>query len=74
MTRTTITIDEDVLRDLHRLAQERRTSVAAIVREAIEDKVTNARPKPKSLGLGASGYTDTARRAGDEWPEPRAWR
>ena len=31
-------------------------------------------PKPLSLGAGASGYTDTARRTGEERPEPPPWR
>ncbi len=32
------------------------------------------RPRPTSLGIGDSGTSDTARRAGEERPEPRAWR
>ena len=37
-------------------------------------KVQAKRPRPRSLGIGASGYADTARRAGDERPTPRSWR
>jgi hypothetical protein len=32
------------------------------------------RPKPRSLGSGASGYTDTSRRTSEERPVPRSWR
>jgi hypothetical protein len=49
-------------------------SVAALIREAVEEKLSRHRPKPRSLAIGDSGQTDTARRAGDERPEPRAWR
>jgi len=74
MRRTTISIDDPLLRDLHRMAAERQTSVAAIVREAVEEKLATFRPRPRSLGIGASGQKDTARRAGEEHPEPRPWR
>ena len=74
MRRTTISLDDPLLRDLHRMADERRTSIAAIVREAVEEKLANFRPRPRSLGIGASGHPDTARRVGDERPEPRPWR
>lgn len=74
MRRTTISIDDPLLRELHRMAEERRTSVAAIIREAVEEKLATFRPRPRSLGIGASGHADTARLAGDERPEPRPWR
>ncbi len=31
-------------------------------------------PRPRSLGIGASGYADTARRTGAERATPRPWR
>ena len=34
----------------------------------------NLRSRPKSLGIGASGLADTARRTAEERPEPRPWR
>ncbi len=74
MTRTTIVAPEQLLRDLRLMAAERGTSMATLIREALEEKVKNRRPKPRSLGIGASDYTDTARRAGEERPEPRSWR
>ena len=48
--------------------------MATIIREAIDEKVDRLAPKPRSLGIGASGSKDTARRSGDERPEPREWR
>ena len=74
MTRTTISLPEDVLDRLRHIAAERRTSIATLVREAVEAKVAGYRPTPRSLGAGASGHTDTARRTASERPEPRAWR
>jgi hypothetical protein len=74
MARTSISVDEATLLELHRLALERRTSLAAIVREALQEKLASARRKPRSLGMGASGYSDTGRRTGAEWPEPPPWR
>jgi len=74
MDRTTLSLPDDTRRHLRRLAAERGVSMAALIREAIDEKVERLAPKPRSLGVGASGTSDTARRAGDERPEPRPWR
>jgi hypothetical protein len=74
MRRTTIVAPEDKLKGLRQVAAERGTSMAELIREALEEKVDRHRPRPRSVGVGASGCTDTARRAGDEHPEPRRWR
>jgi hypothetical protein len=74
MNRTTLTLDEAVRRRLRRLAAERGVSMATLIREAIDEKVEQLAPRPRSLGVGASGTTDTARRTADDRPEPRAWR
>ncbi len=74
MQRTTIVAPEDLLKRLRRMAAERGTSMADLIREALEDKVTTDRPRPRSLGLGASGHADTAQRASNEPSTPRAWR
>ncbi len=74
MKRTTISLPEGLLKQLRLMAAERRTSMASLIREAIEQKAAAHRPKPRSLGLGDSGRSDTARRTADERPEPRAWR
>jgi hypothetical protein len=74
MSRTTITIDDDLRRRLRRIAAERGVSMASIIREAIDEKADRLAPRPRSLGIGASGTGDTARRSAAERPEPRSWR
>jgi metal-responsive CopG/Arc/MetJ family transcriptional regulator len=74
MQRTTIVAPEHLLKRLRRMAAERGTSMADLIREALEDKVGTDQPRPRSLGVGASGHADTAQRAGDERPVPRSWR
>lgn len=72
--RTTISLPEELLKRLRIMAAERRTSMAALIREALEEKSAVHRPKPKSLGIGDSGYSDTSRRAANERQAPRSWR
>lgn len=74
MQRTTIVIPEELRRRLRHIAAEQGTSMAAVIREALEEKVQSYHPRPRSLGIGASGFTDTARRTGEERVVPRAWR
>lgn len=74
MERTTISLPEELHDRLRLLALQRKTSMAHLIREALEAKVAEMRPKPKSIGLGASKYTDTSIRAGEEKPKPRQWR
>ncbi len=74
MERTTISVPGELLQRLRLMAAERRTSVASLVRDALEEKAKSYRPRPRSLGIGASGYDDTARRTGEERVEPRPWR
>jgi metal-responsive CopG/Arc/MetJ family transcriptional regulator len=74
MERTTISLPEDLLDRLRRIAAERRTSMASLIREALEEKVSTYRPKPRSLGIGASGNSDTAKTTGEERAGSRPWR
>jgi plasmid stability protein len=74
MTRTTLSLPEEVLKRLRVIAAEEGMSMAALVRGALEEAIERRHPRPRSLGIGASGHRDTARRAGEERPEPRAWR
>lgn len=74
MERTTISLDDQTRRQLRRIAAERGVSMAAVIREAIDEAVEHHAPKPRSLGVAASGTRDTARLAGDVRPEPRPWR
>jgi metal-responsive CopG/Arc/MetJ family transcriptional regulator len=74
MSRTTISIPDELLQRLRLIAAERRTSIAALIRDALEEKTKNYQPRPRSLGMGASGQSDTSRRTADERPEPHQWR
>jgi plasmid stability protein len=71
--RTTIMLPDALRERLRVLAAERGVSMATLVREALEETVANARPKPRSIGIGASGSSDTARRTTVERPQPRMW-
>lgn len=62
--RTTITLPDDLARDLKREAQRRRVSIAHIAREAVQEHIAAAAAKPVAfIGIGSSGKHDTARRA-----------
>lgn len=74
MRRTTIVTPERVLKRLRQMAAERGTSMAELIREALDAKVGSDRRRPRSLGLGASGHADTSQRTGNERPQPRSWR
>ena len=74
MSRTTIVAPEELLKHLRRIAVERGTSFGALVREALEEKARSRRPRPRCLGIGASGHADTSERSGEERPAPRSWR
>lgn len=78
MKRTTISLPDDMAKALDREARRRGTSVSAIAREALADRlhlrVGQARELP-FVGLGRSGTRDTARRAeevlAEEWDADR---
>jgi metal-responsive CopG/Arc/MetJ family transcriptional regulator len=74
MERTTVSLPEDLLDRLRRVAADRETSMASLIREAVEEKVAEHRPRPRSLGIGSSGQADTARRTTEVRPVPRPWR
>lgn len=73
MKRAAIDIPSELMEKLANLAAERGVDVDSLAREALEEKVGEHRPRPRSLGMGASGFTDTARRAGEERPVPKAF-
>jgi hypothetical protein len=74
MVRTTVMADQQTMDRLKALARDRGVSLATIVREALEDKAKEYRPKPKSLGMGSSGRSDIATTEGSERVPPRSWR
>lgn len=71
MKRFTISVHRGLLQRLRVIAAERRTSMADLVREALEKKVGSYTRRPRNLGIGSSGHTDTARRTTEERPQPR---
>lgn len=73
MRRITIVAPDEILERMRLLAADRRVSMGTVIREALEEKAKEYRPKPRSLGAGASGYTDTAQRSGDERVPPVSW-
>ncbi|MGH8988456.1 MAG: hypothetical protein ACRDXC_07650, partial [Acidimicrobiales bacterium] len=72
MERTTIMTANETMDRLRRMAQERRMSLAAVVREALDEKVEGYRPRPRSLGAGASASSVAASEDGTRRP-PRSW-
>jgi metal-responsive CopG/Arc/MetJ family transcriptional regulator len=74
MDRTTLSIPQQLRDRVRRLAADRGVSMSEIIREAIDEKLESARPRPRSVGVGASGRHDTASRTASERPEPRSWR
>ena len=74
MKRTTISVAIHLLQRLRAIASERRKSMAAIIRETLEEKSSSHRARARSIGIGDSGQIDTSRQAGDERPVPRSWR
>jgi hypothetical protein len=69
--RTTVVISEELSRRAKRAAAERGVSMGQLIREALEEKLRNQRPKAKSFGLGSSNTT--ARETIDLY-EPDPWR
>lgn len=74
MARMTISLPDELIERLRDIALGRGVPTSTLIRQALEELSDSHRPKPKSIGMGASGYTDTARRAGDERVPPRSWR
>ncbi|MBI2969541.1 MAG: CopG family transcriptional regulator [Gammaproteobacteria bacterium] len=71
MTRTTISLPEDLLKRLRVLAAERRTSMAKLIREAVEKELSGQHPRPRSLGIAESGSRYTSEEASNVRPQPR---
>src|SRR5436853_5777732 len=63
--KTTLYLDADAYRRIKRIAQRRRTTPAALVREAVAQYAErNDRPtRPRSIGAGRSGRRDLSERA-----------
>jgi glutamate-1-semialdehyde aminotransferase len=73
-TRTVVTVPTRSLARLKRIAAERHVSLAALIREAIEEKIEDCQPEPTFIGIADSGTGDLSRRSAEEIPEPPSWR
>jgi len=76
MMRTTITLPDDLAREVKREAQRRRLSISKIARQALREHIDAATATPAAfIGIGSSGQHDTARRAEEilahEWGDAR---
>ena len=74
MRRTSLFLDEQIMKRMQRLADYRGVSVAAVVREALAEYVGKASPPtelPTIVGRFRSGHGDTSERV-DEllWRDP----
>ena len=74
MVRTSILADEQTLDRLRALARERGVSLGAVIREALDEKAAEPRPRPLSAGIGASGGSHVAATAATEPVPPAPWR
>jgi predicted transcriptional regulator len=74
MKRTTIFADESLLKSLHDIAQRERSSLAAVIRHALEDFVGRRQGTgalPFCAGIARSGRKDIAERAEELlWTSP----
>lgn len=76
MKRTTIVAPEELLDRLRLIAQEEDTSLAQVIREALEWRVSRPDRTFHFTGAGQSSESphDTARQAGEMTYTPRSWR
>src|SRR3972149_4704418 len=74
MDRTTLSLDVETWKRLRRIAAERGISMAALIREAIDETVERHAPVPRSLGVDPAGGGEPGRLARDVRPRSRAGR
>jgi predicted transcriptional regulator len=71
MTRTTLSLPDELLDRLRILAAQRRMSMATIIRQALEKEIEAQHPQPRSLGIAESGVRHTSEEASGVRPRPR---
>jgi predicted transcriptional regulator len=74
MIRTTIMADEATVGRLRALARDRGVPFAEVAREALAEKAEEYRPRPRSLGSGASDRSHGPVRESDGRQPARSWR
>ena len=70
MVNIVVTVEDETLAQLERLARDRCVSVDEIVERAIEHEIVHG-DGPRIFGMFRSGYHDTAERSADD-PEESA--
>ncbi len=74
MRRTSLFLDEQILKRIQKLADHRGVSLASVVREALAEYVSSASPAaelPSIAGQFRSEHRDTAERVDDLlWRDP----
>jgi len=67
---------EDVLERLHHIAREEKSSLAEVIRQALEWRAAQPKRRFRFIGAGRSTEPpfDFARRSADMQFEPRSWR
>ena len=73
MERTTVSLPKGLIKRLKIMAAERGVSMASIIREAVEERASQHRPKPH-LGIFDSGRTDISQLASDLKLDIPEWR
>ena len=66
MKRIIFSLPEELFVALQRVAKEEQRSVAAVLRDAAQLKVSGSRPVPRSIGIARSGEKNLGRRATEE--------
>jgi hypothetical protein len=74
MVRTTILADDETIERLKGLAADRGVPFSQVVREALEAKAAEYRPRPRSLGSGESRSTRRSAAKSSGRVPPRSWR
>jgi predicted transcriptional regulator len=63
MVKTTVYLDDDVLRSLRTMSQRQSKSQAELIREALQEFTAGVKPPlPAGMGMFDSGYTNTTSR------------
>jgi plasmid stability protein len=68
-----ISLPEELHERVRILGAANGVSMAALVRDLLDERTRRERPKPR-FGAFTSGYSDTGRLAGEIVYEPRSWR
>ena len=74
MASATVTTSDELMVRLRQIAEERGVTLDAVIEQALEDWTRGIRRKPRSFGMGHSGFPDTSILAGEKMPEPDSWR